>query len=142
MILRMVTAKLLAVHWARAFALMLPPGTTVNVVSPGTVLDTGAMRHAPAAMRAFFQLGGKHLMKLGGDQRPAVAAAKYLQAAAFDASVNGTFWASPPGKAIGELTPQTHAQLDDPELARATWSALVSLTGEGLTEEAAAARPA
>jgi NAD(P)-dependent dehydrogenase (short-subunit alcohol dehydrogenase family) len=62
-VLRMVTTKLLVVHWVKGLAPRLPAGATVNAVSPGSALDTGAIEHVPLAFRLVFRLGGKWLMK-------------------------------------------------------------------------------
>ena len=94
-------AKVLVAYWTATLARRLPAGMTVNAVSPGNTLTTGAPRNAGFMMRRIML----PLMKIlpGMSDTVAVAAKRYLDAAQFADDQSGDFYASPPKKMIDRM---------------------------------------
>jgi NAD(P)-dependent dehydrogenase (short-subunit alcohol dehydrogenase family) len=105
------TVKMFAVWWAAELAEKLPPGMTVNVVSPGSTPDTNAVRNASFMMKRVMLPvlkivpGMSHTVETG--------AGRYLEAADFGPEQTGKFYASKPKKMTGPLH---EIQLDDSDL--------------------------
>lgn len=132
-----VTAKLLVAWWAAALARKLPPGMTVNAVSPGAALATSFGRDAGAMMRMVMipilkALGP--LMGMAGTT--AEGARRYLDAADFADDETGHFYATKRRKKlVGPMGIQTWPDYfgDDPS-QEAAFDAIVKLTGVGFPE--------
>ena len=120
-------AKLYVAYWAAQLAEKLPKGTTVNAVSPGSAPDTDAGRNANFFMR-YVMMPMFKLMP-GMSVAPPVAAKRYLDASEFESEVTGLFFASPPKKLTGPIEPVLLPHVTDEVAAKATWSAIVSVSG-------------
>ncbi len=126
----LATAKAVVAWWAAALARRLPPGITVNAVSPGSRPQTGAARNLPwplrwlmpAVMRAIGSLFGMAGPLKDGVQR-------YVDAANMGDEESGGFYTSPAGKLVGPLERQTQPHIVDEENQSAAWRAVVGLAG-------------
>jgi NAD(P)-dependent dehydrogenase (short-subunit alcohol dehydrogenase family) len=130
-----VTAKLLVAWWVAALARKLPPGITVNAVSPGSVPSTGFARDANAMMRLVMMPMMKvfgPLMGMAGSIEN--AARRYLDVADFGDEETGHFYATAHRKkAIGPIGIQTWPEyFSDERGQEASFDAMVKLTGVGL----------
>ena len=121
------TAKQFVAWWAAELAQMVPAGTTVNAVSPGSTPGTNADRHVNFAMKYLMM----PILKIipGMSHSIADGAGRYLEAAEFGADVNGKFFASPPKKMTGPLTEVKYEHLDRPEAQKALWQATTKVAG-------------
>ncbi len=123
-------AKLFVAYWAAELARKLPPGTTVNAISPGSAPDTGAARSAPFFMRKIMVPMMKAMpAKLGMAAPVSVAAARYLEASEFPDDVTGEFFASAPKKMTGALHKVVLPHVLDRDSQAAAWDAIVSVSG-------------
>lgn len=131
-------AKVWVAWWASALARQLPDGMVVVSVSPGGNAGTSFGRHLPAPMRMMMPLAGIFLRWFGMDGPVADGAKRYVDAGEFPADATGKFWASPPGKLVGPLEPQSQPHFADVRLQDAAWRSVVRLTGAGLNVPATA----
>jgi NAD(P)-dependent dehydrogenase (short-subunit alcohol dehydrogenase family) len=121
------TAKQFVAWWAAELATLLPAGSAVNVVSPGSTPETKADRHMGFVMKnlmvPFFRLvpGMSHSVADG--------AGRYLEAVDYPAEVSGQFFASPHKKMVGPLTEIHLEHLERPESQKALWGAVSKVTG-------------
>ena len=120
------TVKMFAVWWAVELATKLPPGMTVNAVSPGSTPGTGGARDAPFLMRRVMIPIIKRVP--GMSHNVSDGAARYLQAAAFGPDLTGQFYASKPKKGTGPLHLIEMDHLDDAAARRALWRTTAALT--------------
>ncbi len=136
-------AKVMVAWWAAELSRRVPSGVTVNAVSPGSTPDTNAIKRAPWFMRTFM-VPFFRIMP-GMSHSVADGASRYLEVAD-KRGVSGQFFASPPRKMVGELTPTELPHISDPRLQRAGWNATVRISGVDLQTSvplpAAAAPPA
>ncbi|MBN4059136.1 hypothetical protein JYT22_00620 [Endomicrobium sp. AH-315-J14] len=129
-----VTAKLIVAWWAGGLASKLPPGMTVNAVSPGSVASTSFGRDFPAMMRIFMIPMMKVLGPLMGmDGSSGEGARRYLDAADFGDEETGNFYATAHRKKlVGPVGIQTWPEyFTDKSGQEAGFNALVNLTGLG-----------
>lgn len=122
-------AKAFVVRWAHVLSRQLPDGISVNTVSPGSVPDTGAARHAPLPMKlllgvVFKTIGGR----IGLAQSVSEGAGRYLSAIDYPDDLTGEFFASPPGKMIGPMEQVDIRYLNDEASRQAVWSAVTDLS--------------
>lgn len=97
-------AKLMVTWWAATLAKKLPPGVTVNAVSPGSVPATNFARDINWVMQNIMIPMMKLVGPLMGMAGPVSAAGKrYLEAADYGDNISGKFFASPPKKLVGKL---------------------------------------
>lgn len=123
------TVKLFVAHWAAALSRRLPNDIMVNAVSPGSAPATNAMRNQSGIFR-FMISAMLPVAGLFGMAAPVPKAARrYLDALDYDASSNGGFFASVPGKMTGAVVEQTQAHVLDEESQEATWRAVLELSG-------------
>lgn len=121
------TAKMFVAWWAAELSRMLPPGMTVNAVSPGSTPDTNAINNAPFYMRKLmvpmFKLipGMSHTVEDG--------AGRYLEIALLDDEVTGQFLASKPGKMTGPLEEIEMDHIKNRAGQRALWNKTVEVAG-------------
>jgi len=124
------TCKVYTAWWAAALARRLPPGMTVNAVSPGSVPSTAFTRHQSFFLRSIlYPLVARIGPYVGLAGPVADAAGRYLQAADFDDATTGQFFASPPGKVTGPLQLQKGEQFLDRSLQEAGWQVISQLAG-------------
>ena len=57
------------------------------------------------------------------------AARRYVDAANFDATTTGKFFASPPGKLVGKLEEQKEAHFFNEQHQEASWNVIAQLAG-------------
>ena len=121
------TIKMFAVWWAAELATRLPPGMTVNAVSPGSTPGTDGAREAPFLMRRVMI----SIVKLlpGMSHTVGDGAARYLEAATFGPERTGQFYASKPKKGTGPLHLIEMEHLDNPAAQQALWRTVTELTG-------------
>ena len=132
-----VTAKLLVAWWVAALARRLPPGITVNAVSPGAALATSFGRDASAMMRIVMIPMMKALGPLLGMAGPTdKAARRYLDATHFSDDETGHFYATAHRKKlVGPMGIQTWPDyFTDERGQEAAFDAMVKLTGVGFPE--------
>lgn len=125
------TAKSFVAAWVTEMAKRLPPGTTLNAVSPGFTPSTGAAREAPSALRLRMKLLKYVGRFVGLGHSTESAAHRYIEALDFGDDVTGKFFASPPGKQVGPLTENSLAILEDPVSPKAVYDAVVRIAGVG-----------
>ena len=113
------TAKQFVAWWATKLAKLVPAGTTVNAVSPGSTPGTNADRHVNFAMKYVMM----PILKVipGLSHSIADGAGRYSEAASFGDDVTGKFFASAPKKMTGPLTEMKYEHLDRPEAQKALW---------------------
>jgi NAD(P)-dependent dehydrogenase (short-subunit alcohol dehydrogenase family) len=121
------TTKAFVAWWAASLARLLPEGTTVNAVSPGSAPDTDAARHANFFMRNIMMPFMKKAPGMAADTP--TAASRYLEASTFPADVTGRFFASAPKKMTGPLHPVELDHIDDRSSQDAAWTATVEVAG-------------
>lgn len=122
------TAKLFVAWWASSLAEILPSGTTVNAVSPGSAPGTDAGRNANFFMRTIMMPLMKRAPKrLGMAATVPVAAQRYIDAVGFDSNINGQFFASAPKKMTGPLHKVDLAHVNDRVSRDAAWKATVKV---------------
>jgi len=127
-----VTAKLLVAWWVAELARRLPPGITVNAVSPGAVLSTSFARDANAMMRfimiPMMKVFGPLIGMSGSIDK---GARRYLAAADFGDEETGHFYATAhPKKLTGPMGIQTWpSYFNDTRGQEASFDAMVKLTG-------------
>lgn len=129
-----VTAKAVVAWWAAALARRLPEGMTVNAVSPGANVDTSFARDTSAAMRLVMLPAMKLVGPLFGMNGPIdQGARRYLDAAEYDDSRSGAFYATAHRrKAVGPVAVQTWPEyFVDEDAQEAGFEAVVRLTGVG-----------
>jgi NAD(P)-dependent dehydrogenase (short-subunit alcohol dehydrogenase family) len=121
------TAKLFVAWWAAHLAPMLPAGTTVNVVSPGSTPETNAARNAPFYMRKIML----PLMKLlpGKSHTVSDGAARYLEVADYGDEINGEFFASAPKQLTGPLVMVDMPRFEDRAAQEALWTVTSRVAG-------------
>jgi len=135
-------AKLFVAWWAAALSRRLPAGMTVNAVSPGSSPGTSVGRNQGALMR--FMMGGVmarfgHLF--GMAQSVPVAAKRYVDAADHGADVSGRFFASAPGKMVGEVHEQRQPHVIDLQSQEACFHAIEHLSATALPRRQSAPAP-
>jgi NAD(P)-dependent dehydrogenase (short-subunit alcohol dehydrogenase family) len=126
------TAKLFVAWWAASMARRLPPGMTVNAVSPGGALDTNFGRDANAILRYGLLPILRVLGPLTGLSGTVEAGARrYIEAEAYAADQTGNFYATANRKKVaGPVGLQTWpAFFRDEENQEACFEALVKITG-------------
>ena len=124
------TAKLFVAWWAAALSRRLPPGQTVNAVSPGGASATNFARHQPLLMRLMMRGTARLIGRFIGMDGPVSAAARrYLEAEAFDDDTTGRFFASPAGKVVGDLQVQQDPNFLDRAGQEACWNVVIRLAG-------------
>lgn len=121
------TAKMFAVWWAAELAKKLPPGMTVNVVSPGSTPGTNGARDAPFLMK-WVLLPIVKLMP-GMSHSVSDGAGRYLEATTFGPERTGQFLASRPKKGTGPLHTIEMEHFDNPAAQQALWSVTTKVTG-------------
>ena len=128
------TAKLFVAWWAAALARRLPAGMTVNTVSPGSAINTNALRNQGLFMRRVVTpLVKKMPTRLGLTAPTSAAAARYLEAADFDEHVTGHFFASAPKKMTGPLHRMEQPHVLDVQSQEAAWGATVKVARDSTT---------
>ncbi len=125
-----VTAKVYVAWWAAALSRKLPKGMTVNAVSPGSVPATNFARNLGFPMRFVMT----KLMPIFGSLIGMVSsvgdgARRYIDAISFDDQTTGKFYASMPGKMIGQMTEQKDAHFFNEEHQEASWNVIARLAG-------------
>ncbi len=128
-------AKLIVAWWAAALARRLPPGMAVYAVSPGAATATKVVRNVVPALK-YLMIPIVSLIP-GMNQTPEMAAGRYLQASEFGTDVSGQFFASPPKKVTGPLTPMRQPHLHDRANQDAAWQAVVHVSGVDFSYAAA-----
>ncbi len=128
------TAKLVVAWWAAALSRQLPPGMTVNAVSPGAAPSSNFARAAGAGMKVmmvFMKILGP-LMGMSGPLD--VAARRYVDALELGDEDTGHFYATAhPKKLVGPVARQeTPERLGSRAGQEAALEALVRLTGVGV----------
>lgn len=121
------TVKMFAVWWAAELAGKLPPGMTVNVVSPGSTPGTSGARDAPFLMKWVLI----PIIKLipGLSHSVSDGAARYVEATTFGAERTGQFFASKPKKGTGPLHTIEMDHFNNPAAQVALWSVTTRITG-------------
>jgi NAD(P)-dependent dehydrogenase (short-subunit alcohol dehydrogenase family) len=128
-------AKLFLAWWVSALARRLPTGMSVYAVSPGSAPATGAMRNQPWILRFFITNIMATVGRLFGMAAPVSTAAKrYIDAFQFGADDSGSFFASAPGKMIGDAVKQQQPHFHDELSQEAAWRVVVELSGTALPE--------
>ena len=126
-------AKLWVAWWAAALSRRLPEGMVVVAVSPGSAPATTFARNMSAPMRLVMVPMMKIVGPLFGMAGSiAQGAQRYVDAGDFAIDASGKFWASPPGKLVGQLEVQTQSHFTDETLQEAAWDSVVRLTGAGM----------
>ncbi|MBL4686845.1 MAG: SDR family NAD(P)-dependent oxidoreductase, partial [Nannocystaceae bacterium] len=125
-----VTAKLVVAWWAAALARRLPPGMTVNAVSPGSAPGSNFARGAGLAMKVmtvFMKVLGP-MMGMAGSLE--AAARRYVDALEFGDDDTGQFYATAhPKKLVGPMARQdSFEHFSDTALQEAAFEAVVRLT--------------
>jgi NAD(P)-dependent dehydrogenase (short-subunit alcohol dehydrogenase family) len=120
------TAKSCAAWWAAALARQLPTGMTVNAVSPGLTTGTNSLRNMPWISRVTMPLITK-LLGIGGSVEQ--AARHYVDAANYDDTVTGKFFAAPAGKLVGPVEVQTQPHIVNRRLQDAAFETIGALAG-------------
>ena len=123
-------AKLYVAWWAAELSRKVKNGIKVFAVSPGAVADTNFGRDMPFAMKYIMlplmkSIGGIMGMNASVDK----GARRYLDAAKYDHSESGKFFASKPGKMIGPLYEQRSPKINDVEKQKAAYQVITELTG-------------
>ncbi len=125
--------KVFVAHWAAALSRRLPSGIVVNTVSPGSTHSTGAARNlSPVArfmMNTMMRFVGP---MMGMSVSVSKATGRYIDALENGADTNGKFYASVPGKMIGDVVEQVQPHILDGDAQEATWNAVVQLSGASL----------
>jgi NAD(P)-dependent dehydrogenase (short-subunit alcohol dehydrogenase family) len=127
-------ANMIVAWWAAALARRLPDGMTVNAVSPGANAQTSFARGGSAAMRLVMVPAMKLVGPLFGMNGPIdQGARRYLDAAEYDDSRSGAFYATAHRrKAVGPVAVQTWPKyFVDEDAQEAGFEAVVRLTGVG-----------
>ena len=121
------TAKQFVAWWAAELSKLVPAGTTVNAVSPGSTPGTNADRHVNFVMKHVMM----PILKIipGMSHSIADGASRYLEAVSFGDDVTGKFFASPPKKMTGPLTEMKYEHLDRPEAQKALWQVTTKVAG-------------
>lgn len=126
---RYASAKLFAAWWSAALSRRLPLGSRVFTVSPGNTYHTEIARHQPQLGRLLHvgltPIIGR-LSRQAGSTRQ--AAARYLEALTFPYAESGRFYASPPGRGIGPLQPQTMTHITHVAHQECCWRIICKLT--------------
>ena len=123
-------AKSFVVWWVAVLSRKLPPGQTVNAVSPGTTPETNFTRNQSWLMRTLVKRLATLIAVPSGLAGPvSVAARRYLEAEAFADDITGRFFASPLGRLVGPLMTQQSPQFLDPTIQTACWNVVVRLAG-------------
>ncbi len=126
------TAKLFVAWWASSLSRMLPEGTTVTAVSPGSAPGTSAGRNANFFMKRIMMPVMKHApARLRMAASVPDAARRYIDAADFTDQVSGQFFASAPKKMTGPLHRVELAHVLDRASEDAAWAATVAAAGVG-----------
>ncbi len=120
------TAKACVAWWAAALARQLPPGMTVNAVSPGLTPTTNNARNSAWFARVVIP-GIMKVLGIGGSAEE--AAQNYIEVAKLDDTVTGKFFAAPAGKIAGPIVVQTQCHIINRRLQDATFEAIESLAG-------------
>ncbi len=120
------TVKMFAVWWAAELARKLPPGMTVNAVSPGSTPDTNGTRHAPFLMKRVLV----PIIKLlpGMSHSVSDGANRYLEATSYGPERTGQFFASKPRKGTGPLRTVEMTHFDNPAAQTALWNVIMKIT--------------
>jgi NAD(P)-dependent dehydrogenase (short-subunit alcohol dehydrogenase family) len=121
--------KLVVAWWAAALARRLPPGMTVNAVSPGAALATAAVRHQSGAFKLMNSVMRVIAPVFGMAGSVAQAAGRYVEAYDYGPERNGHFYASRAGKLVGPVVEQKHDHIVDGDSQEAAWNAVVELSG-------------
>jgi hypothetical protein len=125
-------AKTYVAWWAAALSKKVPKGVVVSVISPGSNPSTSFARNMPLSdrikMKIMMPIMGP-LMGMAGPIKNGVQ--RYIDGDSFTANENGKFYASKPGKLVGELQQQINPHLLDPDLQNNGWKAIVTLS-EGI----------
>ncbi len=121
------TAKVFVAWWAAELSRLLPPGMTVNAVSPGSTPETNAVRNAPFYMRRLMV----PMFKLipGMSHSVADGAGRYIEAVGYDDEITGKFFASRPGKMIGPLEEIELDHINSRAGQHALWNKTVEVAG-------------
>lgn len=121
------TVKMSAVWWAAELAKKLPPGMTVNAVSPGSTPGTNGTRDAPFLMKRLVV----PIIKLipGMSHSVSDGASRYLEATAYGPERTGQFFASKPKKGTGPLHIVAMTHFDNPAAQTALWNTTTKITG-------------
>ena len=126
-----VTSKMVAAWWAAALSRKLPPGMTVNAVSPGSAPGSNFARNGSLVMR-FFMLPVMKIIGpiMGMAGSIEAAAARYLAAADLGDDETGHFYATAHRrKLVGPTAIQTWPEYFTDETSQeAGFDALVNLT--------------
>ncbi|MEO1267419.1 MAG: SDR family NAD(P)-dependent oxidoreductase [Myxococcota bacterium] len=132
------TSKLLAAWWAGGLAQRLPKGMVVTAVSPGNVPATNITRDANLITRMMSATMRTIGIPLGIASSVEDGARRYLDGAEFESQASGMFYATADTKKLVGPADFQHwpEKLLDSHGHRATYDALVRLTGVGLREEA------
>jgi NAD(P)-dependent dehydrogenase (short-subunit alcohol dehydrogenase family) len=134
--------KVFVAWWAAALARRLPEGVTVNAISPGSAPATGVMRNQSRLMKAVMTVMMVWIGPLlGVAAAPSKAAARYLAALDYGPDENGKFFASKPGKMIGEVVEQKQPHIHDVESQEGLWRAVLQLAGGATLESVAELAP-
>ena len=124
-------AKLIIAWWVEALARRLPPGMAVYAVSPGASNDTNVARNAGPLLK-YLMIPIVNLIP-GMNQKPEIAACRYIQASEFGTDVSGQFFASAKGKFSGPMEVQLQPHLLDRANQEAAWKAVVRVSGVDLS---------
>ena len=123
-------AKLYVAWWSAELANKLPKGIRVFTISPGSVPNTNFARNQSFVFRKILMPLMVSLGSILGTAAPVSAGAnRYLSALDLPDTDNGKFFASPPGKMIGELTEQKTEYLVDETKRKSAWNTIVKLSG-------------
>ncbi|MFT4623684.1 MAG: NAD(P)-dependent dehydrogenase (short-subunit alcohol dehydrogenase family) [Myxococcota bacterium] len=124
-------AKLILAWWVAALSRRLPSGVSVYAVSPGSAPATSGARHQPWLMRVFgaWLMGSWFGQAVGMGAPVSKAAERYIDAFAYSADKSGYFFASAPGKMVGDVVRQVQPHVLDEANQEAAWSAVVHLSG-------------
>jgi NAD(P)-dependent dehydrogenase (short-subunit alcohol dehydrogenase family) len=127
-----VTGKVYVAWWAAELARKLPAGMSVNAVSPGSAPDTNFVRHQGLMMKMMVPFVKMMPKKMGMAGSVEQGARRYIDASSFSPATSGKFFASPPGKLVGELEVQQESHFYDEKNQAASWNMLTQLSGISL----------
>jgi hypothetical protein len=105
----------------------------VYAVSPGASNDTNVARNAGPLLK-YLMIPIVNLIP-GMNQKPEIAAGRYIQASEFGTDVSGQFFASAKGKFSGPMEVQLQPHLLDRANQEAAWQAVVRVSGVDLSSQ-------
>ncbi len=122
--------KVFVAHWATALSRRLPAGMVVNAISPGSTHSTGAARNLSPFKRVMMNSMMRFVAPMMGmSMSVSKATGRYIDALDNGADTSGKFYASLPGKMIGNVAEQVQPHILDGDAQEATWNAVVQLSG-------------